>query len=123
MESINVAGRKKIEYTAEQHQTVEKLSSLGCTYDEISAFVDIPVRSLKRHFGINKKVGFGKFKIAIRREQFKLLQKGNATMGVWLGKQFLGQTDKSELEMNVNAVEISKEFAKMVSTSGAGSAT
>jgi hypothetical protein len=26
--------------------------------------------------------------------QMKLLEQGNATMGVWLGKQILGQTDE-----------------------------
>jgi hypothetical protein len=26
--------------------------------------------------------------------QIKLLEAGNATMGVWLGKQYLGQTDQ-----------------------------
>jgi hypothetical protein len=30
----------------------------------------------------------------------KLLEAGNATMGVWLGKQILGQTDEVRHEVN-----------------------
>ena len=35
-------------------------------------------------------------KASLRREQWKLAQKGNASMLIWLGKQWLGQTDKVE---------------------------
>ena len=38
--------------------------------------------------------GKGKGRISVRRMQMKLLEQGNATMGVWLGKQILGQTDQ-----------------------------
>lgn len=37
--------------------------------------------------------GRHKGRLSVRREQFKLLQAGNATMGIWLGKQLLGQRD------------------------------
>ena len=38
--------------------------------------------------------GRAKGRISVRRMQMKLLEDGNATMGVWLGKQLLGQTDQ-----------------------------
>ena len=37
----------------------------------------------------------GKGKISLRRHQMRLAEK-NATMAIWLGKQYLGQTDKPE---------------------------
>ena len=38
---------------------------------------------------------------AIKRDYLmKLAEKGNATMCVWLGKQYLDQKDKQELEHN-----------------------
>ena len=42
----------------------------------------------------------------MRRMQMKLLEAGNATMGVWLGKQYLGQTDQLEHrgEISLSAV-------------------
>ena len=32
--------------------------------------------------------------------QMKLLEQGNATMGIWLGKQLLGQTDQITHELH-----------------------
>jgi len=37
--------------------------------------------------------GKAKGRISVRRMQIKLLEAGNATMRVWLGKNVLGQTD------------------------------
>ena len=39
-------------------------------------------------------------RISVRRAQMKLLEAGNATMGVWLGKQFLGQRDVTPVELS-----------------------
>jgi len=44
--------------------------------------------------------GKGKGRLSIRRAQMKLLEKGNATMGVWLGKQYLGQRDVTPIELS-----------------------
>lgn len=41
--------------------------------------------------------GQGEGLASLRRRQFKAANDGNATMLVWLGKQYLGQADKSEL--------------------------
>ena len=35
-------------------------------------------------------------KMSLRRQQFKSAENGNVTMQIWLGKQWLGQTDKVE---------------------------
>jgi hypothetical protein len=38
--------------------------------------------------------------------QMKLLENGNATMGVWLGKNILGQTDEIHHQIDGRAVSI-----------------
>jgi hypothetical protein len=38
--------------------------------------------------------------------QIKLLEAGNATMGVWLGKQYLGQTDQVQYNYEVPAISV-----------------
>ena len=43
----------------------------------------------------------GKGKIALRRQQFQNAMKGSDKMLVHLGKQYLGQTEKSEVEHTV----------------------
>lgn len=81
----------------------EKLCSLQCTLDEIAGFFecsgDTIERWCKREYGIgfaevfrNKRSGG---KISLRRHQFKLAET-NAAMAIWLGRQYLGQTDKPE---------------------------
>ena len=46
-------------------------------------------------WGIGKK-NIDNGKISLRRSQLKLADSGNCTMNIWLGKQYLGQTDKVE---------------------------
>ena len=41
-------------------------------------------------------------KMSLRRQQFKSAEAGNVTMQIWLGKQWLGQTDKVESDNNNN---------------------
>ena len=42
--------------------------------------------------------GTAKGRISIRRAQMKMLESGNGTMGVWLGKQLLGQRDPVDMQ-------------------------
>ena len=44
--------------------------------------------------------GRAKGRISVRRAQMKLVESGNATMSVWLGKQLLGQRDVTPLEVS-----------------------
>ena len=51
-------------------------------------------------------------KISLRRYQFRQAEKGNASLLIWLGKQYLGQTDKQEIdskEFNPIKIEIIKD--------------
>ena len=58
-------------------------------------------RGLKRDgFGgftdyFEQKSSFGK--ASLRRRQYKLAEEGNPTMLIWLGKQWLGQSEKKEI--------------------------
>jgi len=81
----------------------EKLCSLQCTEEEIAAFFDCSADTIERFcqreygkrfaevFKNKRDVG----KISLRRTQWKLAEK-SPTMAIFLGKQFLGQTDKIE---------------------------
>jgi hypothetical protein len=79
---------------------LEKLAGLNCTIEEIAAWFNCSEKTIDRYFNTPKgrdaiNRGRAKGRISVRREQFKLLQSGNATMGIWLGKQLLGQRDLS----------------------------
>ena len=90
---------------------LEKLCHLNCTDEEIAAWFNVTVRTIIRKRKIPKfaavmERGRAKGKISVRRMQMRLLEQGNATMGVWLGKQLLGQTDHLYHDMNGPLVSI-----------------
>ena len=87
---------------------LEKLSSLQCTDEEIAAWFGVATRTIERRRKVKKFAdvmarGKAKGRISVRRMQMKLLEQGNATMGVWLGKQILGQRDEVAFEARGNA--------------------
>ena len=93
--------RPTIEIKQEQF---ESLCNLQCTLDEIAGFFkcssDTVERWCKKTYNGSFAECYKKYsqngRISLRREQWKLAQKGNASMLIWLGKQWLGQTDKVE---------------------------
>jgi hypothetical protein len=78
---------------------LEKLCTMQATDEEIAAFFGVSTRTIERRrkspkFAEVMERGKAKGRLSLRRMQIKLLEAGNATMGVWLGKQYLGQTDQ-----------------------------
>ncbi|MBR4855142.1 MAG: helix-turn-helix domain-containing protein [Bacteroidaceae bacterium] len=81
----------------------EKLCGLQCTLNEIASFFQCSEDTVERWCKREYKEGFadaykknsGSGKISLRRAQFKLAEK-NASMAIWLGKQYLGQRDNAE---------------------------
>lgn len=81
----------------------ENLCGLQCTLLEICDFFDVEDDTLnswcKKNYGTTFsevfKIKRGKGQISLRRTQWKLAEK-NPTMAIFLGKQYLGQTDKVE---------------------------
>lgn len=86
----------------------EGLLAIQCTLEEVTAFLDHKLggcsedtveRWCKREYGESfadvsaKKRNIGK--IGLRRDQFRLAKK-NATMAIFLGKNYLGQRDNIE---------------------------
>jgi len=79
---------------------LDVLCASQCTAEEISAYMKVSVDTIGRR--IQEKFGYGfaeYFKqkrgagfASLRSSQFKLA-KTNATMAIWLGKNYLGQKD------------------------------
>ena len=85
---------------------LEKLAGLQCTDEEIAAWFNVSTRTIERRrlepeFAEVMTRGKAKGRISVRRMQMKLLEEGNATMGVWLGKQILGQTDQISIDTSI----------------------
>ena len=84
-------------------QQFEKLCALHCTAEEIAAFFNCSIDTVrewcKRTFGdtfaevYKEKAALGN--LSLRRYQFKQAEK-SVPMAIFLGKNWLGQTDKNE---------------------------
>ncbi len=96
------AGRKPVAIDLGE---LEKLCALQCTNEEISAWFGCSVRTIEK-FSQKAEVreitnrGRAKGRISVRRAQMKMLDAGNATMGIWMGKQLLGQRDVTPIELS-----------------------
>lgn len=85
---------------------VDKLCGLQCTEEEIAQFLGISVDTLGRACQRDQKMSFAEYfgqkrglgRVSLRRAQWQLAQKGNPTMLIWLGKQYLNQRDRSSHE-------------------------
>jgi hypothetical protein len=80
----------------------EGLCKIQCTLEEIAQVLGVSEDTVERWCKRTHELGFAdaykKFsatgKTSLRRYQFEAAKKGNVTMQIWLGKQYLGQTDK-----------------------------
>jgi hypothetical protein len=100
---------------------LERLCALQCTDAELSAWFNVTTRTIERRrrnpkFAEVMERGKAKGRISVRRMQMKLLEAGNATMGVWLGKQILGQTDEVRHEVNGTLAHLSFILPRIVET-------
>lgn len=96
------AGRPK---TNIDKSNFEKLCQMQCTLEEIAGFFDCCDDTINNwckevyddnFSGVYKKKSVAG-KISLRRNQFKIAE-NNASMAIFLGKQYLGQRDNIEVE-------------------------
>jgi hypothetical protein len=102
-----VMGRPVIEI---DYDTFEQLCELQCTLAEIATWFrcseDTIERRVQEHYNCTfaeiyeQKKGAGK--IALRRAQSKAAQSGNPALLIFLGKNILGQKDKTEVDLDLS---------------------
>jgi hypothetical protein len=90
-------------------ETLEKLFYMQCTQTEIMGWFGIQTKDtlnnrIREIYGEDqsystiyeqKRQGG---RIAVRRKQMQVAESGNVSMLIWLGKQYLGQSDKNEVQ-------------------------
>ena len=103
-------GRPRIDVIEEESEKVinlrqvKELSARRCSEPEIAAVLGINYATWKRHKkrapAIAEAVSEGKEvgKASLRHLQWQSAKGGNVTMQIWLGKQYLGQSDKRHIE-------------------------
>lgn len=93
--------RPRIEIDEKQF---EKLCCIQCTLGEIAGYFSCSPDTIERWCIRTYNQGFaevyaqkrGLGKISLRRIQFRMAET-NPTMAIWLGKQYLGQTEKQDV--------------------------
>jgi len=116
-----MAGRKAVEWSPEQQQQFRDLCSIFCTEAEICLVMGVSEKTLNRlinkyfHSEVapdkpkSEKITFadafefysGEGRMSLRREQFRVAMEGDRQMLLWLGKQYLGQTEKTEKKTTI----------------------
>jgi hypothetical protein len=82
---------------------LEKLCMLHCTDEEIAGWFKCSVRTIekrRKHPEVAAVMQHGRAtgRISLRRSQVKLMEAGNGSIAIWLGKQLLGQRDGGAAE-------------------------
>ena len=98
-------------------KTLIGLCKIQCTGEECAAILDMDYDTLNRRLGEEGEVGFTDYfkrhsshgKASLRRKQIAVAMDGNPTMLVWMGKQHLGQTDKSDFSSSDGSMSPNKK--------------
>ena len=73
-----------------------KLSKLGCTNKEMADFFGCSPDLLEKSYSEFLTKGRAEQKMRLRQLQWKACEKGNVSMLIFLGKNMLGQQDRTE---------------------------
>lgn len=100
-------------------ESFKKLCGLQCTLSEIASYMECSEDTIERWCRREMKMSFAdafkKYsapgKISLRRWQFKMAEH-NVSMAIFLGKNWLGQTDK--VEQTITEVEDLTGLAEML---------
>ena len=115
-DSVPTRGRPMKKLNDVGAEIVRKLAAVMCTEEEIASVLEVSVEVLHNKlndgtFSEYYKSGKEEGKASLRRTQFELAKK-NATMAIWLGKQYLGQRDDAaeDKDKENDARHITVEF-------------
>lgn len=102
LEAVPTKGRPKLIISERGIGTIKQLASIQCTDEEIASVMGCSVDLLtnknnKEAFYQAKADGARSGRASLRRMQWKTAEGGNATMQIWLGKQYLNQKDKQDV--------------------------
>jgi hypothetical protein len=78
---------------------VRNLASIFCSMEQIAIACDCSVDTLERRFADIIKAGRETGKTSLLKKQFEVAMSGNVGLLIWLGKQYLGQSDVEKTEL------------------------
>lgn len=89
-------GKPKYKRCPQLAERIKKLASVGCSAGSISTIEGVPEMTIRDHYK-DELNSFEYTKSQLRAAQVRMaLEDNNARMLEWLGKQYLGQSDKTD---------------------------
>lgn len=126
-----MAGRPRKTWTAKEREKFEKLCGIFCTKEEVCAILELDPKTLDKLIADDYpdsptwKEAFDKFsavgRVSLRRKQYETAIGGDRTMQIFLGKNYLGQSDQgakpveqTKPQKKMAAFTSSAKFAKAI---------
>ena len=79
-------------------EMIGRLASIHCSVDEIASILECGRDTIYRNYMHVVEAGRAKGRMGLRRRQWEVANEGNPTLLIWLGKNWLNQTDQVQGE-------------------------
>ena len=107
-------GRPRKDLTDKEWEMFLSMMRISCTQVECCSVLGMDEDTLERNIAERGEVNFseiykkysGQGKTSLRRLQYSSAESGNVTMQIWLGKQWLGQTDKTDTNVAISKAPV-----------------
>ena len=91
-------------------EKVKMLASFGCSYIDIGKYFGCSEGIIRSRFKKEYEQGKEEMKLTLRQLQWKHAQNGNTALLIFLGKNFLQQTAKNQIDHTNNLETVLKEI-------------
>jgi len=87
-------------------ELMDNLAQIRCTYEEMAAMLGVDSDTLRSRFSARIEQNREKGRQSLRRRQWQAAMEGDRTMLIWLGKQELGQSDKTATDLTTQGQKL-----------------
>ena len=98
-----------VKFISPDPDKIQMLASFGCSITEIAKYFRIDESSVRKNYKDELETGRESLKVRLRQLQWDHAARGNTALLIWLGKQYLGQTDRKEIDLIGNLESVLKE--------------
>jgi|LULS01.1.fsa_nt_gb AraC-like DNA-binding protein len=98
-----------VKFISPDPDKVQMLASFGCSIVEIAKYFKMDESTVRKNYKDELETGRESLKVKLRQLQWDHAARGNTALLIWLGKQYLGQTDRKEIDLIGNLESVLKE--------------
>jgi len=89
---------------------IQMLASFGCSIIEIAKYFKVDESTVRKNYQDELETGRESLKVKLRMLQWQFAERGNTALLIWLGKQFLDQSEpRREIGLISNLESVLKE--------------